>query len=284
MEIIGKQEVWSFAAKARKSSVMTCTEIRNATAHGVDSFIELATKIAELQFMNRDHVLIYRGQQSDYKNRNGATSLQPSMFRPEPAGRYGQDVLRHRFALLKRAEQSLVEEYSYHNFLGQQRLERQQIVRWSILQHYEVCPTPLLDVTHSLRVAASFASHAATGQAYLFVLGVPNLSGAITASAEAGIQIVRLSSVCPPAALRPHIQEGYLLGEYPEMTGYDQKRQYSHFEVDFGRRLIAKFQFNPATFWKGTTFPRVGKAALYPNKKDKLFDLASSIKGNLRLR
>ena len=45
------------------------------------------------------------------------------------------------------------------------------------------------------------------------MLGVPNLSGAITASAEAGLQIVRLSSVCPPSAVRPHIQEGYLLGD-----------------------------------------------------------------------
>ena len=63
-------------------------------------------------------------------------------------------------------------------------------------------------------------------QAFLFVIGVPNLSGAITASAEAGLQIIRLSSVCPPTALRPHIQEGYLLGEYPDMVNYDQKEQY----------------------------------------------------------
>jgi len=30
-------------------------------------------------------------------------------------------------------------------------------VCWAILQHYGVCDTPLVDLTHSLRVAASFA-------------------------------------------------------------------------------------------------------------------------------
>jgi hypothetical protein len=117
-------------------------------------------------------------------------------------------VLRRRFDLLARAERELVRRYVDHGFLGRENLMRQQILRWSILQHYEVCRTPLLDVTHSLRIAASFASDGAGDEAFIFVLGVPNLSGAVTASAEAGLQIVRLSSVCPPAAVRPHIQEG----------------------------------------------------------------------------
>jgi FRG domain-containing protein len=185
-----------------------------------------------------------------------------------------------RFDTLKDAEQRLVKEYSRQRLLGRERLERQQILRWAILQHYEVCPTPLLDVTHSLRIAASFASDRATDEAFLFVLGVPNLSGAITASAEAGIQVVRLSSVCPPTALRPHIQEGYLLGEYPEMIGYDQKQHYRHFEIDFGRRLVAKFRFNPRTFWVNDSFSKVKNSALYPDEDDPLFKLALSVKRN----
>ena len=72
------------------------------------------------------------------------------------------------------------------------RLKRQRILRWSILQHYEICATPLLDVTHSLRIAASFASVSRSRRAFIFVLGLPNLSGAITASAEAGLQVVHL--------------------------------------------------------------------------------------------
>ncbi len=118
-------------------------------------------------------------------------------------------------------------------------------------------------------------------EAFVFVLGVPNISGAITASAEAGVQIVRMASVCPPAAVRPHIQEGYMLGEYPELTGYDQKRHYAHFEIDLGRRLIAKFKFNPSTFWRRGDFSRVKPAALYPNKKDPVFAAAEAVKGQI---
>jgi hypothetical protein len=68
--------------------------------------------------------------------------------------------------------------------------------------------------------------------------------------------------------LRPHLQEGYLLGEYPEMADYEQKELYFHYEIDFGRRLVAKFRFNPTTFWKNDTFPQVGRRALYPSKVD----------------
>jgi hypothetical protein len=191
-------------------------------------------------------------------------------------------VLIRRFEILEQAEQMLVERYPGVSSCGSRWVKRHQIVRWSILQHYEVCPTPLLDVTHSLRIAASFACDRADNEAFILVLGVPNVSGAITASAESGLQIVRLSSVCPPTALRPHIQEGYLLGEYPEMTGFKQKRLYEHYEIDFGRRLIAKFQLEPSTFWKSDAFPRVKRIALYPSiESDPVRAMAEEIKRTL---
>jgi hypothetical protein len=186
-----------------------------------------------------------------------------------------------RFKKIRHAEFILKNEYSRRKLLGVDRMKRQQILRWAILQHYEVCPTPLLDVTHSLRIAASFASAQADGRAYLFVVGVPNLSGAVTASAEASIQTLRLSSVCPPTAVRAHIQEGYLIGEYPEMSGFDQKRNYAHYEIDFGRRLVAKFEFDPRTFWNDDTFPMVDRSALYPNETDPFYQVAETIKLSL---
>ena len=61
-----------------------------------------------------------------------------------------------------RAGQKLVECYVRNPALNDRvendRLRRQRILRWSILQHYEICDTPLLDVTQSIRIAASFAS------------------------------------------------------------------------------------------------------------------------------
>jgi hypothetical protein len=282
METIGEQKVWSFAEASPKAKPTTCTKVRNGEAHQVKSFMELATKVAELQFMNRDYVLLFRGQNADHKNDKKNTSLKPSLFRSSGKGNPDSSTLMGRFDTLKNAERELVREYVDQSFFGRDRLERQQILRWSILQHYEVCLTPLLDVTHSLRIAASFASDGAANEAFIFVLGVPNLSGAITASAEAGLQIVRLSSVCPPSAVRPHIQEGYLLGEYPEMAGHDQKQFYAHYEIDFGRRLVAKFKFDPRTFWKkNDAFPKVERSALYPNANDPLFDLAQSVKNSL---
>jgi hypothetical protein len=191
-------------------------------------------------------------------------------------------IVADRFRILKDAEAALVERYTARGFLGRERLKRQRILRWAILQHYEVCRTPLLDVTASLRIAASFASIAAKSDAYVFVLGVPNLSGAVTASSEANLQVVRLSSACPPDAVRPHLQEGYLLGEYPEIADFEQNANYSHYEMDFGRRLIAKFRYDPATFWKSPNFPRATDDALFPkNHRDPLLSVAGELKATL---
>jgi hypothetical protein len=285
VETIGSKTLWSFTPGKSEAQECKCTTIRKIEPVDVASYLELATKIAELQYRNRDYVLLFRGQPKDYKNFQHNTTLKPSLFRDSSGHNPSENTLRERFEDLDHAERNLVDLYSQRDFLGKQWVERHQIVRWAILQHYEVCPTPLLDVTHSLRIAASFATTDETEEAFIFVLGVPNLSGAITASAEAGIQIVRLSSVCPPSALRPHIQEGYLLGEYPQMVGFKQKELYQHYEIDFGLRLVAKFRFNPRIFWKTDDFPKVSKQALYPLlAADPLRSMAEDIKMRLPSR
>lgn len=282
METIGKQKIWSFLDRSRECQITTNTRIREGAGHKVASFLELARKIAELQFLNRDHVLLFRGQGGDHRNVKGNTSVKPTLFRPEGRGNPDRATLETRFDSLARAERALVGRYQSAGFRGLDRIKRHHVLRWSILQHYEVCATPLLDVTHSIRIAASFASLSAKdsgkSRAYVFVLGVPNLSGAVTASAEAGLQIIRLSSVCPPQAVRPHIQEGYLLGQYPEVTGIAERENYFHYEMDFGLRLVAKFQFEPASFWTDDDFPQVPESALYPNANDPLYQLALDVR------
>jgi hypothetical protein len=278
METIGRQKIWSFLDRSRDCRITTNTSIREGKGHKVGSYLELARKIAELQFLNRDHVLLFRGQGGDHRNTRGNTSVKPTLFRSEAKGNPPLSILKERFDILTRAEQALVAEYKSAGFMGLDRIKRHHVLRWSILQHYEVCATPLLDVTQSLRIAASFASLSGNDLVYVFVLGVPNLSGAITASAEAGLQIVRLASVCPPSAVRPHIQEGYLLGQYPEVGGLAEKENYFHYEMDFGLRLVAKFCFEPGSFWRGRDFPRVMKTALYPSDNDDpLYKLALKV-------
>lgn len=266
METIGKQTLRSFDAEGQ-ISIMTCTNIRKSSGLYVRNFRDLAARVAELQFRNRDFVLLYRGQKADHKNHAGNTTIRPSILRHTTAAlKASNDQVESRFHDLITCEANLIHHINeiISDRETRMRMRRERILRWSILQHYEICPTPLLDVTHSLRVAASFASDDAEEEAFVFALGLPNLSGAVTASVEAGLQIVRLASVCPAVAMRPHIQEGYLLGEYPEVSSADQKGLYESYELDFGRRLLAKFRFNPRSFWTDHEFPRIERSARYP--------------------
>jgi hypothetical protein len=167
-----------------------------------------------------------------------------------------------------------------HGQVSGKKMQKHRVLRWAVLQHYEMCRTPLLDVTHSLRIACSFASEQNTSDsAYLMVLAIPQISGAITVSVETELQVLRLSSICPPIAIRPHLQEGYLLGDYPDLAEMGQKMQLADYEVDFGRRLIAKFRFHPDKFWQSDPiFPRVPTEALLPNNLDPVLEFASLIR------
>lgn len=279
MERIGNQKVWSFFDSDSRSRPAANQTIRGGQGHEVGSYLELARKVAELQFLNRDHVLLFRGQSKDYLTTKGNSMLRASIFRNDGKKVPTTATLERRFQTLKMAERLLVEAYVEAGLKGAERLRRHRLIRWSILQHYEVCATPLLDVTHSLRVAASFATAGNDDQkAFLYAFGVPNLSGAVTASSEAGLQIVRLSSACPPDAVRPHIQEGYLVGEYPEIPDYEQQSHYAFYEMDFGRRMVAKFRFNPQTFWASDKYPPATHEALYPSaQRDPLLEIAKNI-------
>lgn len=279
METIGNQQLWSWLDGAEKAEQVSNTKVRKDRGRLVENYLDLAQKIAELQYRNRDYVLMFRGQANDFKNRQSNTSLRPSMFRSSESTSNSTDI-QMRYDRLRRAEEILVARYSH---MGHDRLKRYQLIRWAILQHYEVCDTPLLDVTSSIRIAASFASMGNTHEAFIYALGLPNVSGAITASAEASVTILRLSSVCPPEAVRPHIQEGYLLGEYPEISSWNQKRQYENYETDFGLRLVAKFRFKPASFWQADRdFPQIARKALYPSSEnDPLLPLMEEIKRSI---
>ncbi len=284
MEPIGKAAIWSLFDDGQKAREVSNTSVRTGSGHEVSSFLELATKVAELQFRNRQHVLLFRGQGEDHLNQHRNTSLKPCLFRHSKGTKKEEKAIQRqrRFEALKGAENELIGIFKAKRLLGRKRLNAQRVLRWAILQHYGVCDTPLLDFTQSLRIAASFGSLEKKDQAFLFVVGVPNLSGAVTTSAEAGLEIIRLSSVCPPSAVRPHIQEGYLLGEYPEIADNQQKMLNEDYEIDFGRRLIAKFRFDPSAFWKHDAFPLVKRDAQYPNKSDPIFKLLTPIRQKVK--
>ncbi|MFM2091115.1 MAG: hypothetical protein RLZZ127_1604 [Planctomycetota bacterium] len=279
MDTVGAAALWTFLAGRGGAVRATNGEVRADRGHAVADYPELAARIAELQFRNRGLLLLFRGQNRDHRNASGNTTLAPSIFRNGRARRGWPRTLHQRYARLAAADAALAARWTGDGLFGRDRVRRHRLVRWAILQHYGVCDTPLLDATHSLRIACSFAADGAGDEAVLMVLALPQLAGAVTASAEAGVQAIRLASACPPHAVRPHLQEGYLLGEYPPIEDPAQGDGYDPHEVDFGRRLVAKFRFDPAVLWT-PAFPRVPRAALYP-EDDPMQILADELRAGL---
>ena len=133
------------------------------------------------------------------------------------------------------------------------------------MQHYEVCQTPLLDLTQSLRVAASFALASEGKEGYCYVFGFPYPNGSISFSVDLEIINIRLLSICPPGAKRPYFQEGFLVGSFPSNT---EERIPNH---DIGVRLIAKFKLKSEHFWDNDFQPIPQNALLPTDDKVRTF-------------
>lgn len=266
----------------------TSGSVRKNPTHEVHDYLELSEHISQIQFDNPQYLFLFRGQGQEYFRIN-ATTIKPSIFRGQQGNLPDISELQIRYGRLQRAEEYLVQKVQSKSFRGKTRLARQRVMRWSILQHYETCLTPLLDVSQSLRIAASFATHdfikkerKPDDRAILYVLAIPGLFGAVAGSIDAGIQTIRLASVCPPEAMRPHLQEGFLIGEYPELADVRDKMNYPEYEVDVANRLVAKFSFLPQHFWKNSPeFPLIDRAALYPDERDPFFEMMAEIKADL---
>lgn len=245
-------------------------KISTSTPIPIKTFSELVETTATFAFHNKDYMLLYRGQAMDYMNKGGGSTFYPTIYR----GDYlPHRELLNRFDILDGSSKALVDLFESDNIVGYKDLKRRKLIQWSIIQHYEVCGTPLLDFTHSLRVACSFAQmNNANGKAFVFMFGFPYLTNRISLNSEHDLVNVRLLSICPPAALRPQYQEGYLAGTDEVTDVYDSKT-----ELDFNNRLIAKFEF-PAdkSFW-GSNFHQIPERSLYP-KGDPIKALCDKIR------
>jgi len=241
-----------------------------SAAFPVNSYQRLVAIIAKLAFLNKDHLLFFRGQDRDYRSKAGSTTIYPKIYR----GDYlPQREINYRFELLHEASKQLKHLFTIEEVDGFKELSRKKYIQWSILQHYEVCATPFLDITHSIRVACSFAQHFSKhSNAYVYTFGLPYITHRITINSEHDLVLIRLLSICPPDALRPYFQEGYLTGTEDITIEYDSKT-----ELDFKNRLIAKFEIpNNDSFWK-PGFSAIPKNVLFPSS-DRVKDLCTSIK------
>lgn len=243
--------------------------VAKAPTYSVKMYRQLVEQVAFLAHLNKDHLLFFRGQGADFQNKAGASTFYPSIYRGEYLT---HDEIRYRFRVLEESGSQLRDLFNTQGLQGSEDVTRKSYVRWSILQHYGVCSTPLLDFTHSLRVACSFAQILAQDTStFVYVFGLPYISNRITINSEHDLVIVRLLSISPPQALRPYFQEGYLAGTTDIRWEYIDKT-----ELDFNRRLLAKFAIpKSARFW-GSGFQMIPDNVLFP-RDDRVDILCKSI-------
>lgn len=244
-------------------------DIWRAPALKIESYRALVEHMARLSYANRNHLLFFRGQDRDYQSKWGGSTLYPAIYRGDNLPRAELEV---RFRQLDSASRTLIDLFENHRIEGAHDVSRKRYVQWSILQHYEVIPTPLLDVTHSLRVACSFAQLVGTDTTcYVYALGFPYPTNRISINSEEDIVNIRLLSICPPDALRPYFQEGYMAGTPDVTSNFETKT-----ELDFRNRLIAKFAIPRAKDFWNTGFEATPRGALYP-LKDRVHGLCQEV-------
>jgi hypothetical protein len=212
------------------------------------SYQELFSRVAFLSVMNKRLALYFRGQDRD------SETVVASMYRSQLV--FGdckvtssRDRVASAFETLEVLAQRVYDLLLHPKNGGIPRfrgIRDHQETRWSIIQHYEQWPTPLLDITSSLRVAATFALRDRT-EGYLYVFGLPYSNGSITIDVDDNILLARLSATCPPTATRPHWQEGYLVSTFPRSSGHDERAD----RTNLKHRLVAKFKLenHDRLFW-----------------------------------
>lgn len=235
----------------------------------IKSFTDMVKQVAMLSYLNMNYLLFFRGQSRDYKNKEDSSTFYPTIYRGE---KVSQKELDFKFGLLDNSEEQLSDSFKRQNLIGKTEILRKKFIRWSILQHYDVCDTPLLDFTHSIRVACTFAQNSKLPNGFVYIFGLPYITNRITINSEEDIVLVRLISISPPDALRPYFQNGYLAGTDDITNKYESK-----VELDFKNRLIAKFMIpNSNRFW-GSEFNKLPYEILFP-QNDKIKELCDNIK------
>ena len=250
------------------------TMVGKAPPYPINTYRELVEQVAHLSYLNKDNLLFFRGQTQDFHNKAGVSTFYPSIYREE---NLSQREIVYRFEILDHASRQLRELFSKNKIDGHADVGRKRYIQWSILQHYGVCNTPLLDFTHSLRVACSFAQQDKTREiVFVYVFGLPYITNRISINSEHDIINIRLLSICPPDALRPFFQEGYLAGTSDVTNDYESKS-----ELDFNRRLVAKFAIpNTKKFW-GSGLSKIPDSMLYP-QNDSIEQLCKSIETTIQ--
>ena len=240
----------------------TVNKVRSSEGYPVNSFRDLINQVALVTVNNRNYEMFYRGQSDDYLNNKGfyykdrkqKTTVLPSIFRPE----LKEDGLPKYSIRKKTIEERYNKLYSLINHINKtnKRKYRDEYLM-CLFQHYEILPTPLIDITQSLRVAATFALMKEQ-KGFVYVFGLPYPNQSISYFVDYDIILLKLQNIVGVNALRPRYQEGYLVGNFPFSNIKDAGD-------DLSNRMIAKFYVDNTKnkFWDKHFLP-MPKEVLFP--------------------
>lgn len=239
----------------------TVNKVRASDGYSVKTFRQLIDEVARVTLNNRRYEMFYRGQNIDIKNnqskyysdRKQKSTIYPTICRPEKKDDGTLKYSIKKSQIIKRYDDldRMIELYS------KSRKSHYKEYYYSLFQHYEILPTPLIDITQSLSVATTFALMGSkTGYVYVFGLPYPNQS--ISYYSDLNIVLIKLQNVVPIQALRPRYQEGYLVGKFPILPTKTNSD-------DLGNRMIAKFLVDNSdgNFWD-SSFQPIPDKVLFP--------------------
>lgn len=266
-----------------------CIENEHGWKWEAKSYDELIEYISFLTCMNKRLVLYYRGQTIQ-------DTPTPTIFRDFWHSPYGTKIkIPSPYIYWKELPSIGKEVCEICNKVGVPRPRTIELIReaqMAIIQHYNLWPTPLLDITQNLRMATTVALTENRCEGFLFVFGLPNTTASVSYDVDQHIVLARLESVCPPSARRPHIQNGFLVGRHPL---YDLRPDHDlnanpnlH---NMNRRLVACIRLinepsdnnKHGSFWDDDFFP-ISADRLYPNDNDKFDHLINDLKLKIRNR
>lgn len=242
----------------------------------VSTYRDLTELVARIAAANPQYQLFFRGQAEQYSlGPLEVHSLCPSLWRGlDVAGKEYAKSLASRARMLFRAGEVLLNVYAAYDHKeaeAEELLHRNPLVRWAVLQHYELCGTlcgtPMLDLTQSLHVASSFAlQDPASCEGYLYILGMPYQREMFSVDSQTGITCVSLLGAMPSNALRPYVQSGYLAADndWWRLYALNDEPVHSTYHVNFANRMIACVRIGGDRFWDETSGGVLNKEALYP--------------------
>lgn len=240
----------------------TVNKVRASEGYKVQTYRDLIKEVALVTINNRNYEMFYRGQSNDhlnnqgaiYKNRKQKSTVLPTICRPDIKAD-GTPKYSVRIKTITERYRKLFALIEFINKKGQSRNRDEYLM--SLFQHYEILPTPLIDITQSLRVASTFALKK-NNKGYVYVFGLPYPNQSISYFIDTGIVLLKLQNVMNVDALRPRYQEGYLVGKFPFTY---HKTQYD----DLANRMVAKFFIDNTEnkFWDDQFLPMPDEV-LYP--------------------